>query len=430
MDLKDRIAAELDESRGRSLALLAPHDEADLRRQHSPLMSPLVWDLAHVGNYEDQWLLRALGQPGVGAELDDVYDAFSHPRRDRPSLPMLGPDEARAYLEEVRARVLEHLQATRLDDDDPLLGRGFVYGMVVQHEHQHDETMLATLNLMAAPGYRPDASPAPAAPTTVTTAEVFVAGGLFEMGTSTEPWAYDNERPAHEVDVPPYWIDTGPVTNADYITFVDAGGYDDPRCWTADGWKWRQEAGLEHPQFWRREGAGHWARTRFGWNEPLPDGEPVQHVCWYEADAYARWAGKRLPTEAEWEKAASWDPVASRKRRYPWGDDEPDARTANLGQRHFGPGAVGSYPAGASAYGCVQMVGDVWEWTASDFTPYPGFVAHPYKEYSDVFYGSEYKVLRGGSWATHPTAIRTTFRNWDYPIRRQIFSGLRCARDA
>jgi gamma-glutamyl hercynylcysteine S-oxide synthase len=430
MDLKARIAAELDESRRRSLALLAPLDETDMRRQHSPLMSPLVWDLAHVGNYEDQWLLRALGQPGVGSELDGVYDAFSHPRRDRPSLPMLGPDEARAYLAAVRTRVLQHLHATRLDDDDPLLGGGFVYGMVVQHEHQHDETMLATLNLMAAPGYQPDAPPAPAAPAAVTTGEVLVAGGVFEMGTSTEPWAYDNERPAHEVDVPAFWIDIGPVTNTDYVTFVDAGGYDEPQYWTADGWKWRQEAGLEHPQFWRRDVAGRWERSRFGWDEPLPGGEPVQHVCWYEADAYARWAGKRLPTEAEWEKAASWDPVAHRKRRYPWGDDGPDVKTANLGQRYFGPGAVGSYPAGTSAYGCMQMVGDVWEWTASDFTPYPGFVAHPYKEYSEVFYGSEYKVLRGGSWATHPTAIRTTFRNWDYPIRRQIFSGFRCARDA
>jgi iron(II)-dependent oxidoreductase len=431
MDLKDRIAAELDESRRRSLALLAPLDEADLRRQHSPLMSPLAWDLAHVGNYEDQWLLRALGRPGVGAELDDVYDAFRHPRRDRPSLPMLGPDEARAYLDEVRARVLEHLQRIRLDEGDPLLDGGFVYGMVVQHEHQHDETMLATLSLMAAPGYRPDAPPAPAeAVRADPRGEVFVAGGGFEMGTSTEPWAYDNERPAHEVDVPAFWIDTAPVTNADYLTFVDAGGYDDPRWWTADGWKWRQEAELEHPQFWRRDGAGQWERSRFGWIEPLPGAEPVQHVCWYEADAYAHWAGKRLPTETEWEKAASWDPVAGRKRRYPWGDDGPDAGRANLGQRHFGPAAVGAYPAGASAYGCVQMLGDVWEWTASDFTPYPGFVAHPYKEYSEVFYGSEYKVLRGGSWATHPTAIRATFRNWDYPIRRQIFSGFRCARDA
>jgi iron(II)-dependent oxidoreductase len=430
MDLKDRIVGELDGGRRRSLALLEPLTEPDLRRQHSPLMSPLVWDLAHVGNYEDLWLLRALGQPGVRPELDDVYDAFKHPRRDRPALPMLGPAEARAYLAEVRAQVLEHLDRVRLDGRDPLLTDGFVYGMVVQHEAQHDETMLATLNLMEPPGYRPDAPAAPGAAGSATTlaSEVLVDAGPFQMGTSTEPWAYDNERPAHEVDLPAFWIDAAPVTNGAYLDFIDDGGYHDPRWWTTDGWKWREEAGLEHPQFWARD--GDWVRTRFGWTEPLVGAEPVQHVCWYEADAFARWAGKRLPTEAEWEKAAAWDPVAGRKRRYPWGDDEPDAGRANLGQRHFGPAAVGAYPAGASAYGCVQMVGDVWEWTASDFIGYPGFAVHPYKEYSEVFFGSEYKVLRGGSWATHPTAMRTTFRNWDYPIRRQIFSGFRCARHA
>jgi iron(II)-dependent oxidoreductase len=428
MDLKDRIAEELDGGRRRSLALLEPLAEPDLRCQHSPLMSPLVWDLAHIGNYEDQWLLRALGQPGVGAELDDIYDAFKHPRRDRPALPMLGPAEARAYLSEVRARVLEHLEQVRLDDGDPLLADGFVYGMVVQHEAQHDETMLATLNLMEPPGYRPDAPPAPGSWAVPAAGEVLVEAGPFEMGTSTEPWAYDNERPAHEVDLPAFWIDVAPVTNGAYVAFVDDGGYDDARWWQPDGWAWRHEAGLERPQFWSRDGAGGWTRTRFGWTEELPHREPVQHVCWYEADAFARWAGRRLPTEAEWEKAASWDATASRKRRYPWGDEAPDADRANLGQRHFGPAAVGAFPAGASASGCVQMVGDVWEWTASDFTAYPGFEVHPYKEYSEVFFGPEYKVLRGGSWATDPTAIRTTFRNWDYPIRRQIFSGFRCAR--
>ena len=165
-------------------------------------------------------------------------------------------------------------------------------------------------------------------------------------------------------------------------------------------------------------------------SRPSPPDQPVQHVCWYEADAYARWAGRRLPTEAEWEKAAAWDPRTGRSGRFPWGDEPPTAERANLGQRHYGPGAVSAHPGGVSPCGAWAMVGDVWEWTASDFLPHPRFVAHPYREYSEVFFGPEYKVLRGGSWATHPSAVRTTFRNWDYPIRRQIFSGFRCARDA
>jgi iron(II)-dependent oxidoreductase len=165
----------------------------------------------------------------------------------------------------------------------------------------------------------------------------------------------------------------------------------------------------------------------------LPADEPVQHVCWHEADAYARWAGKRLPTEPEWEKAASWPPDGgggATKRRYPWGNTDPTPELANLGQRHFGPAPAGAYPAGASAYGVEQLVGDVWEWTSSDFEAYPGFSSFPYREYSEVFFGSGYKVLRGGSWATDPVAVRTTFRNWDLPMRRQIFAGFRCARDA
>jgi iron(II)-dependent oxidoreductase len=428
MDLNERIACELTRVRARTLRLLAPLDEADLTSQHSPLMSPLVWDLAHVGNYEDQWLLRALGAPGLGSSYDEIYDAFRHPRRDRPSLPLLEQFEARAYIADVRSRVLDLVGDGVLDRDERLLRDGFVYGMVVQHEHQHDETMLATLQLMAPPGYRPPLPP-PAMSHHVDAKEVFVDGGPFVMGCDDEPWAYDNERPAHVVDLDPFWIDATPVTNADMAAFIAGGGYGERRWWSDAGWAWRLEAGLEHPQFWQREGAG-WTRDRFGWAEDLAPDEPVQHVCWYEADAYARWAGKRLPNEAEWEKAASWDATVGRKRRYPWGDGEANDELANLGQRQFGPSAVGASPAGTSAYGCAQMVGDVWEWTSSDFLGYPGFVAFPYREYSEVFFGPEYKVLRGGSWATDPTAVRTTFRNWDYPIRRQIFAGFRCARDA
>ncbi|MDQ4133359.1 MAG: ergothioneine biosynthesis protein EgtB [Actinomycetota bacterium] len=424
MDLGALVADELEGARRRSLDLLAPLSDADIVRQHSPIMSPLVWDLAHVGNYEELWLLRALaGTPPIDAGLDDIYDAFRHPRPNRPALPLLGPDEARRYIAEVRGRALDVLERLRFDDDDPLLAGAFVHGMVVQHEHQHDETMLATLQLMGGEGYRPIAPPPPpgralAAP------EVWIPPGPFTMGTDDEGWAYDNERPAHTVDLPGFWIDAAPVTNAQYAAFVDDGGYADRSWWSDEGWDWRTACGAERPQFWSADGS----RVRFGWREDIPADEPVQHVCWHEADAYARWAGKRLPTEAEWEKAASQSPTGA-KSRFPWGDDEPSARTANLGQRHYRPAPVGAYLKGATPEGCHQMVGDVWEWTASDFDAYPGFQSFPYREYSEVFFGSGYKVLRGGSWATHPRAARATFRNWDHRIRRQIFAGFRCARD-
>ena len=425
--LKSALAAQLDAARTRTLELLAPLSDEDLVRQHSPLMSPLAWDLAHTGHFEELWLVRTLtGERVSDGRFDRVYDAFEAPRAERPDLDLLSPAEARAYVAAVRSRVLEVLEDVELDPDDRLLRDAFVYGLIVQHEYQHQETILATLQLRDGAYPFADEPLPPRSPQMEP--EVFVEGGSFVMGTDDEPWAYDNERCAHELELPPFWIDTVPVTNAAYLRFVEAGGYSEPRHWSEEGWAWRTEAGLEHPEFWQRDRSG-WTRVRFGRREPLPGAEPVQHVCWFEADAYARWAGKRLPTEAEWEKAATWDP-AGEKRRYPWGDEEPADEHASLGQRRFGPAPAGSFPEGASACGCRQLLGDVWEWTSSEFNPYPGFQAFPYREYSEVFFGSEYRVLRGGSWATHPVVARPTFRNWDYPIRRHIFAGFRCARDA
>jgi gamma-glutamyl hercynylcysteine S-oxide synthase len=430
--LREVLVGMLSEARARTLGLVAPFDDAVLRRQHDPLMSPLVWDLAHVANYEDLWLVRALGgapTPVGPGPVDELYDAFKQPRSVREALPLLGPAEARSYGDRVRERALARLAEADLSPDsaNPLLANGFVHQMVVQHEQQHDETMLAAIQLLPVEeGHLFCSAPPPPAGRT-TSSEVRVPEGTATMGTD-HPWAYDNERPAHEVTLPAYWIDTAPVTNEEYALFIEEGGYRDRRLWTEDGWAWRQEAGLTAPQFWRKAGEV-WLRVRFGQIEEVPPAEPVQHVCWYEADAYARWAGKRLPTEAEWERAARWDPLTGESHLWPWGSDGPTPAHANLGQGLLRPAPVGAYPLGASPVGCHQMMGDVWEWTASDFGPYPGFVAFPYDEYSAVFHDGSYKVLRGGSWATHPAACRTTFRNWDLPIRRQIFAGFRCARD-
>ncbi len=428
-DLRDKIAGLLVAARQRTAGLTDCVEEDDLVRQHSPLMSPLVWDLAHVANQEELWLLRGVGgRDPMHPEIDPLYDAFEHPRAERPALPLLAPAQARAYAGEVRGRVLDLIERTSFAAA-PLVANGFAFGMIAQHEQQHDETMLATHQLRRGAPVLSAPPPAPPPPDAMALpAEVEVPAGPFLMGTSTEPWALDNERPAHLVDVGSFYLDTTPVTNARYAEFAADGGYDQRRWWSPAGWEHRQRAGLTAPAFWRREG-DQWVRRRFGVVEPVPPAEPVLHVCWYEADAFARWAGRRLPTEAEWEKAARFSPATGRSMRYPWGDGEPSPERANLGQRHLQPAAAGSYPEGAAPCGARQLIGDVWEWTASDLRPYPGFTAWPYREYSEVFFGGGYKVLRGGAFAADPVACRGTFRNWDYPVRRQIFAGLRTARD-
>ena len=329
------FAAALTHARRRTEALLEPLPDEQLVRQVSPLQSPLVWDLAHIGHFEELWLLRHVGRrPPLSGQFDDVYDSFAHARNERGGLPILSPEAARAYVRDVREAVLELLPELSFDSGDPLLEHGFVVGIVVQHELQHVETMTQTLALAGMASGGP--------PVVMATGEVIVEGGPFTLG-STEPWAYDNERPPLEVDLPSFRIDRALVTNAQYADFTDHE-FTDPEA-------------------------------------------PVQHVSFHDAEAYARWARKRLPTEAEWEKAAK------------------------SGELEHAQGAV-------------------WQWTSSFFEGYPGFRAFPYREYSEVFFGEEYRVLRGGSWVTDPLVARPTFRNWDRPERRQIFSGIRCARDA
>jgi iron(II)-dependent oxidoreductase len=334
--------AALAHARERTEALLAPLSAEQLTRQYSPLQSPLVWDLAHIGYFEELWLLRrAAGREAVSPAYDDLYDSFAHARAERGDLPILSPERARGYVSEVREAVLELL---------PELPQDRV-AMVAQHELQHGETIAQTLALAGLP------QPSPHGPPEVeASGEVLIPAGEFVLG-SDDPWAYDNERLPHVVELPPFRIDRALVTNAEYAEFVAAEG-------------------TEPPEHWGRNGG------------PAPR-EPVLHVSFDEAEAYARWARKRLPTEPEWEKAAK---VA--------GDELEHAR------------------------------GAAWQWTSSFFGGYPGFRAFPYAEYSEVFFGDDYRVLRGGSWVTDPLVARPTFRNWDLPQRRQIFSGIRCASDA
>ncbi len=426
--LRATLAGELTEARERTLRLLAPLSDDDLRRQHDPLMSPPLWDLGHIAAFEELWLTRNLSGQIEFSEMPGLYNPFEHPRRVRGKLALPGLAEARETMDRTRRSVLERLATADFDSGPALLRDAYVYRMVLQHEYQHDETILQTLQLKQGEPYHPLERRAVPAGRGLASGMVRFPGGTVELGTDDRSAAYDNERPRHRLQLAPFSIDVTPVTNGDYLKFIEAGGYHRRELWSDEGWRWLQEADVSAPK--------HWSRTADGWTtrtmdlvRPLDDARPVCHVCWYEAEAYAGFVGKRLPTEAEWETAASWDPATGAARRYPWGDDVWTPELANLDQLAFDTAPIGAYPRNISPLGCYGMIGDVWEWTATDFHAYPGFEPFPYREYSEAFFGTEYKVLRGGSWATRPGAVRSTFRNWDYPIRRQIFSGFRCASD-
>ncbi len=420
---QDAVQA-LHEARRRTLALVESVSDDDLERVHSTLMSPLVWDLGHIAAFEDLWIVhRYGGRPMLQEDMAAVYDAFETPRAGRGDLPFLRPAEARDYLRAVREHVVDVIEEQGVGD-------GFVLEMVLRHEHQHDETMLQTLELARLRDYRPPAGgpPMPAAGAESTGLEMIeIPAGECTIGAGPEGFAYDNERPRHCTDVRGYLIGRTPVTNATFLTFAEGGGYERREWWSDEGWAWKEEYDITRPGGWTADGTAQW---RLGKLEPLAPDRPVVHVSWFEADAFARSQGGRLPAEVEWEKAATWDQESSIARRYPWGNDSPVPGVhANVDHLLCAPAPAGAYPAGGSPYGVLGMIGDTWEWTASPFRGYPGFVAHPYKEYSEVFFGDDYKVLRGGSWATRARVASPTFRNWDFPERRQIFSGFRLARD-
>lgn len=405
----------------------------DVHGQFDPLMSPLVWDMGHIANFEEYWLLRELGgRKAHDPERDEMYNPFDNPRWIRGDLPLLDRHEAKEYLTEVRHDVDTELLRTDLWDGPEIARGGYVFEMTMQHEAQHQETMLQALNV------RPDLAPydlattrrLPSRRSVEDTERIRISAGPFMMGTDDRISAYDNERPSHAVHVDAFDIDRFPVTNRRFAAFVDDAGYDLPELWSAEGWAWRTGVDHQAPQGWIRDGQGGWTQLMFGLIRSLDPSEPVIHISFWEAEAFAAYEGGRLPTEEEWEKAASADPDSTSVSVYPWGDTPPTNRHANLGQHGWGPAPVGSYALGASAYGVEQLLGDVYEWTASRFLPYPGYTTFPYPEYSEVFFeDSNFRVLRGASWATAPSVARNSFRNWDYRERRQILAGVRLAWD-
>ncbi len=392
------LADRLIEARRRTLELVEPLDDEQLNTVYSPLLSPLGWDLGHIANFEELWLVERIGGlPALDGSLGRLYDAIENPRLARNELPILRGDELRFYMAAVRERTLTVLEWVDFEAPakQPLLERAFVYELLIAHEHQHGETILQLLQLVD--GYEPiernraaRAEPVAPGPDWV----LVEVGEEAAIGAPADQFGYDNERPRHPVSLPGFEIQRRPVTNGEFAAFV-------------------AESGCEPPLYWLCDGAGGWAREVFGRPEPLDPAHPVVHIDYSQATAYAGSIGARLPSETEWELAARG----------------VDRDRANLDQLGFGTAPAGAYADAASDCGAVQMLGDVWEWTRSDFCPYPGFRAFPYREYSEVFFGDTYKVLRGGSWATRRNLARSSFRNWDLPERRQIFAGVRCARD-
>ncbi|MEO8214131.1 MAG: L-histidine N(alpha)-methyltransferase, partial [Myxococcales bacterium] len=460
----------LAEMRARTQQIVAPLSDADLSRQHSPLMSPIVWDLGHIAHFEELWLLPSADRPPDPEEaLARAYDPLVTPRAGRAQLALPSTAAVRQRMREVRQRVEDRVATSGVLSlargattnsvagmpgstgsrsgtasgrpapvSRPQLEREFALQLVAQHEAQHQETILQAIALREDLEYRPAFSadaPLPRAARPLVES-VLIPAGEFVMGTDDREWAYDNERPAHPVFLPAFRMDRAPVTNGQYFAFMADDGYGRRALWSDEGWQWLQKTRPQAPGHWRfsaaqpREWAGGWEALTFGRLEPLHPDQAVVHVCWYEAAAYARWSGGRLPTEAEWEKAAAWDPARGCSRRYPWGDSPWQPGRANLDQRRLEPTHAGAYLDGSSAYGCAQMLGDVWEWTDSWFRGYPGFESFPYPEYSQIFFGDKYRVLRGGSFSTRALVARNTFRNWDLPERRQIFAGFRCVRPA
>ncbi|MBI2992489.1 MAG: ergothioneine biosynthesis protein EgtB [Deltaproteobacteria bacterium] len=454
-----QLAELLRDARARTLALVADLSDEQMIGPRLPIVNPPLWEIGHVAWTQEFWLLRHLGKRGPLLEGGDaLYNSTEVAHDTRWDLSLLSREKTLDYMQTILDQAVEFLYSRKPDKET-----AYFPWLVIFHEDMHDEAIAYTRQTL---GYPPPRWRVPSRPNPDTgggplRGDAEIPGGSFLLGAKPDfPFVFDNEKWAHGVQVKPFRIARAPVTNAEFAAFVDDRGYRRAELWSEAGWRWLQSGGspaleasfakffnknqkhssnssprdIEHPVYWQRGVHGRWRRRVFDALVPQQEHLPVLHVNWYEAEAYCNWAGRRLPTETEWEMAASCEPdaggrgIGQRKRLFPWGDEPPTAERANLDWRFTGCLEVGALPAGDSAFGCRQMIGNVWEWTASDFRPYPGFVADPYKEYSRPWFGT-HKVLRGGCWATRSRLIRNTWRNFYTPDRRDVWAGFRtCAK--
>ncbi|MBD2074689.1 ergothioneine biosynthesis protein EgtB [Phormidium sp. FACHB-592] len=438
-----------------TLALFQTVDYNTFCQQAHPDFSPIGWHLGHIAYTEALWLLEHLaGLPPQYPQYRRLFAADTLPKAERVYLPDLA--EVQTYLSAVRKATFAYLETAPLDEQERL------WRWLLQHESQHGETIaivLALIKRQKAEGKRqkveesgqpsalrpqllaisrqsktqnlelktvPSTSLPLSLPTPYSrsaersrrsplpTPQICIPAGSFECGNASLE-ALDNERPVHRVSVETYWIDRAPVTCKQYQAFMSAGGYQEQRWWSEEGWAWLQSAQVIQPLYWS--------------DAPDRANHPVCGVSWYEADAYARFVGKRLPTEAEWEKAASWNPIVKQRQTYPWGEAVPSEHDCNCNHAVGQTTPVGAYPAGTSPFGCEDLLGNVWEWTNSWFDRYTGFEAYPYRGYSEAYFDGQHRILKGGSWATQPSSLRCAFRNWYHPHVREIFAGFRCVSD-
>ena len=423
------------DARRRTIELVADLSDEQMIGPRLPNVNSLLWEIGHTAWFQEKWVLRHVcGEKPYRADGDSLYDSTAIPHDTRWDLPLPSRETTLAYLEAARNRVLE-----KLGEREPSADLLYHVQYTVFHEDMHNEAFAYARQTLGYPAPRLSHSAAEDTAGEETAdvplpGDVAAPGGEFLLGAAPdEPFVFDNEKWEHPVEVKPFAIARAPVTQAEFLAFVEDGGYAREDLWTREGWVWREAIAADHPVYWRKESSGNWLRRDFDRWVRLEPHRPVIHVNWQEAQAYCRWAGRRLPTEAEWEAAAVGEAIpgggklSSRKWHYPWGENFSGADRANLDGRALGCIGVGALAAGDSAAGCRQMLGNVWEWTESDFLPYPGFVADPYKEYSEPWFGT-HKVLRGGCWATRSRLLRNTYRNYSTPERRDIWAGFRTCR--
>ena len=435
-NLSGQLAEMLVDTRKRTLDLISDLNDEQMLGPQLRIVNPPLWEIGHLAWFQERWNLRRVtdeefSPSSILAQGDELYDSMKVHHDTRWDLPLLPRTETLDYMQRVLDAVLH-----KLDAEGPTQENAYFIRLAAFHEDMHGEAFTYTRQTHGLPApHISDYDPPvlEGQPTGSFEGDAEVPGGDFMLGATEEmPFAFDNEKWAHRVEVAPFRISRAPVTNEQFAAFVESGGYSRGDLWDEEGLKWRDESGARHPVYWSRYSDGSWAVRRFDKVEPFQPHAAIIHVNRHEAQAYCRWAERRLPTEAEWEMAASAEPspgggVNGRKRLYPWGDEAPSPCHANLDGRLLGTVDVAAFPEGDSAFGLRQMIGNVWEWCSDDFGPYPGFVRDPYKEYSEPWFG-DHKVLRGGSWATRSRMLRNSWRNFATPDRRDIFAGFRtCA---